>query len=476
MSVYVGQGQIIHKILSSVNPFLVINPLPDICSGSDTSYVSIGYDLSSTVVLNDFNAVHNPVFRYDSMSIIPDGPLCASQCYSSSVDVMAFGPETTVTSTDDILSICVNMEHSHSVDLTFRIICPNGQSVTLAPHSYGCGTYMGEPYGGGGHNLYDNGCDPVNNPFGTGWTYCWSEFYPQQGALDTVSAICYNQGIPVDSTNTINDTDYLTPNNSLSGLFGCPLNGVWTLDICDYFAFDNGYVFWWEINLNPSLFTAAPPIDTVILNGPFINVVNDSLFTLVPDSGGNYQYVVTVIDSAGNSYDTSFSLIVIQTPIVDFGPDNNEVCLNYLIDAGPADAYYWSTGNTGQTQIVTQTGYYWVNAENYNTDSTLTCWAKDTVYLNIIDTCYYGINDIPLKGYIRFYPALVKDLITIEFLQSNEEINVMITICDIQGKSIVKKNMREAKTEFNISRLTTGIYYLIIQDKYGIVVNKIVKE
>ena len=43
----------------------------------------------------------------------------------------------------------------------------------------------------------------------------------------------------------------------MGGLDGCPLNGVWQLEICDLWAVDDGYVFAWGIDFADSLYPVA---------------------------------------------------------------------------------------------------------------------------------------------------------------------------------------------------------------------------
>lgn len=375
------------RVRISKTPFAQINPLQDICSSADTTYVTLGYNSSSIVVVEPISSQQSASQIFDSTMFIPDGPNCPQQCYNTFVTFMAFAPNATITNVNDILSICVNMEHSFTGDLGFRIICPNGQNVQLDPNIHSGGAYMGQPYGGGSHDMYDNGCDPANNPYGSGWTYCWSQIYPQHGTLDQLS----NGGGTIDSTNTVNHTNYITPNNSLAGLIGCPLNGTWNIEICDDYGIDNGYIFWWELNLDPSLLPVTwgyqVPIDTIFWGGSFFSIINDSTIMIIPDSGGIFPYTVTVIDVFGCSYDTTLYVQVVQTPDVDLGPDTT-LCgnnLSYTLDAGVADQYWWSTGNTTQSQPVTDDGIFIVHVANLSSISNTQCWAFDTVTIKVLE-------------------------------------------------------------------------------------------
>jgi hypothetical protein len=298
------------------------------------------------------------------------------------VTFTAFAPNTFITSSSDILSICVNMEHSFAGDLGFRIICPNGQSVQLDPNTHSGGAYLGEPYGGANHSTYDNGCLPENNPFGVGWTYCWSQIYPTHGTMDQLSSAGVS---PIDSTNTISHTNYIQPSNSLSGLIGCPLNGTWNIQICDDYAIDNGYIFWWKLNIDPSLLPESVPIDSIECSGPFIHKINDSVFSITPESGGLLHYLVKVTNTLGNYYDTSFNLIVVQTPVVDLGHDTT-VCANnfnnMILHAGTGmSAYAWNTGWADSTLVITTGGLYSVTVTNVNVSNTLQCTDRDSIYI-----------------------------------------------------------------------------------------------
>lgn len=385
------------RVRISANPYAQINPLADICSSTDTTYITLGYNASSIITIQPINSQQSASQIFDSTMFIPDGPACPIQCYNTEVVFNAFAPGATITSASDILSICVNMEHSYLGDLGFTIHCPNGQSVILDPNTHGGGAYLGVPLGGAMHDTYDNTsfpCDPAYNGYGTGWTYCWSQIYPQQGTFETLDGL----GGTVPPTDTVNNTNYITPENSLNGLIGCPLNGVWNIEICDDFGVDNGYIFWWELNLDPSLLPVGwgyeVPIDTVLWDGSFFSIINDSTIMIIPDSGGTFQYTVTVVDEFGCSYDTTLFLQVVQTPEVDLGNDTI-LCGNgitYNLDAGPGDYYFWSTSSPNQTIPVTTTGYYSVTVENYNMSSTLTCADADTVYIKVLALPYADLG------------------------------------------------------------------------------------
>ena len=66
----------------------------------------------------------------------------------------------------DIVSICVDIEHSFMGDFVLEIVCPDGSIMTLHQQGGG-GTYLGCPI----DNTID--CDDPST-FGEAWTYCFT--------------------------------------------------------------------------------------------------------------------------------------------------------------------------------------------------------------------------------------------------------------------------------------------------------------
>ncbi len=372
------------RVRISANPYGIIHPLADICSSLDTTYVTLGYNASSIITIVPITSIQSSSQRFDSTMFIPDGPSCPPGCYNTEVNFNVFNPGATITSANDILSVVVSIEHTFAGDLGFRLICPNGQSVVLDGNDHSGGSFLGNA-----DDINDNfsyPCDAAYNTPGVPWIYGWSSLYPQQGSMNNLDA----GASPIPATDTINHTNYLTPDQSFSNLIGCPLNGTWNIEICDNWGSDNGYIFMWQLNLDPSLlpqgWTYDVPIEDVLWSGSFFDIINDSTIRIVPDSGGSFQYTVTVVDAFGCTYDTTLTLEVVETPSVDLGNDTI-LCGNgiiYNLDAGPGDHYLWSTSSLNETIPVTSTGYYSVTVENYNASSVLTCADADTIYVKML--------------------------------------------------------------------------------------------
>lgn len=366
------------RVRISANPIVDIKPLPDICAG-DTIDLVVGENATSTIVVAPTGSFQVATELYDSTTFIPDGPSCLPNCYGTPVTFSTFPPGSTIQSAADIASICMSMEHTFVGDLSFSILCPNGTSVMLDSYDNSGGSDFGLSNSSDGSPT----CSAAANPPGTGWTYCWSEVYPQQGLLNTLDA----GTSPIPATDTINNTGYITPQNPLSGLVGCPLNGTWSIQICDEWGADNGYVFWWSLTLlnqtQSGAWSYTVPIDSVTWAGPFIQSTSDSTAYIAPDTAGIYTYVATVWDEYGCSYDTTLTIEVLPNPEPDLGTDTVSCGTSlFTLDAGPATNYFWSTGAMTQTIDVTSTGQYSVTVAN--TNGAATCYGADTISITVI--------------------------------------------------------------------------------------------
>ncbi|MCX7697805.1 MAG: gliding motility-associated C-terminal domain-containing protein [Bacteroidales bacterium] len=359
------------------NPIAHLTPLPHICEG-DTIYIHSGMGPGNQIVINPTNSNIVISESYDSTTFIPDGPNCPQTCYQTPVTFTSFPPGSTIQNASDILAICINMEHTFAGDLSFRIICPNGQSVLLDSYDNSGGNDLGQA------NYNDNSTFPCNaslNPPGTGWLYCWSQIYPQQGLLNTLDG---SGPTPIPPTDTVNHTNYITPQNPLSGLVGCPLNGTWSIEICDNWAIDNGYVFWWGLTLSNTSSSGGwsyyVEIDSVIYYGPFIYQIDDTTARVVPQSPGTYNYTVVVYDEYGCSWDTTITLQVVDVPDVNLGNDTI-LCdgQTLTLSAPNAQYYFWNTGSLNQSIQVNQTGFYSVTAVNET--SQVTCFDSDEIFV-----------------------------------------------------------------------------------------------
>ncbi|PHR32782.1 MAG: hypothetical protein COA38_06135 [Fluviicola sp.] len=227
-----------------------------------------------------------------------------------------FSAGTTINNVTDIQSICLDLEHSFMGDLVIIIECPSQQTAILHQQGGG-GTQIGIPV------QADNVDCSVPATMGVPFTYCFSPTATQTW-VDWVNA---NPGTPTIPAGTYASID------PLANLVGCPANGVWTLTVIDNWAADDGTLFSFGLNLDPSFY---PPITTYQPNigtnsdssywvtpAPYLTSIsadgND--ISVLPTVDGTYNYQYVVIDNFGCTYDTSVNLIVNPNPIVFAGND-----------------------------------------------------------------------------------------------------------------------------------------------------------
>lgn len=395
---------LVAKVRVSGNPIIGLNlPPTELCT-PDTVFLTVGKNTNSNIVVNPITVVSNEIQGNHIATFIPDGPSCSTLCLNSLFYISGFPNGSIVQNSNDIKSICANIEHSFNGDLGFKIICPNGQNVQLDPNTHVGNAWLGVPFGDNGHDTYDNGCDPANNLPGSGWTYCWSEFFPQHGTLDSLSI-----GIgSIDSTNTVTNTNYLTPSNPLSGLIGCPLNGIWTLKICDDWSQDNGYLFNWNLEFNQGLinnWSYTTSIDTVIWTGQNVLPLNDSVVRIIFNNAGTYNYNASIINNFGVAFDTTFTIKAIKTPDIFLGNDTTLCLTSLILDPGTGEQYYWSNGSIDSSITVNSSGIYSVSVTNFNINHSFSCLSVDSVsvYFSIapeLNICYVDYDSASQKNKI----------------------------------------------------------------------------
>ncbi|MFZ1657466.1 MAG: PKD domain-containing protein, partial [Flavobacteriales bacterium] len=233
-------------------------------------------------------------------------PDVVGACFNATLDFDQFAPGQTLTNINQLLGVCVSMEHSFMGDLIISIISPTGESVIL--HSQGgLGTYLGIPV--------DNEATP--NIQGTCWEYCWSP-----SATNGTWAANSGGTLPSGTYESL---------NPLTGLLGSQLNGTWTLQVCDMFGLDNGFVCDWGLDFAPALypdlleFTPAygAGCDSSSWSGPNITSTTNGCNHICAAglSPGDHPYLYTVSDNFGCTYDTTVMITIVPDLQVDAGTD-----------------------------------------------------------------------------------------------------------------------------------------------------------
>ncbi|MFK8037168.1 MAG: PKD domain-containing protein [Crocinitomicaceae bacterium] len=233
----------------------------------------------------------------------------------------------------DILSICVEIEHSFIGDFVLQVQCPTGQTMTL------------HQQGGGGTNLGDvtataQGIIDCSDPstFGLPWTYCFDAT-----ATDTwVQAITAGGNTIPNSGggNSLIAGNY-APVDPLgfAALDGCPINGTWNLLFTDLWGADDGSLPGWSINFDPALYPPVTVFTPNIGNGttggtgsdssywqltdPFIVSNTPDLDTIVvtPTNAGVFNYTYYAINNFGCAFDSTVSITVEALEPISAGPD-----------------------------------------------------------------------------------------------------------------------------------------------------------
>ncbi len=320
-----------------------------------------------------------PYANLGGPQFIPDQ---VGSCFSSTITYGVFSPGQQLTNINDLLGITVNMEHSYMGDLQISIICPTGQSVMLHNQGGG-GTYLGIPV--------DNDSD--NSP-GTGWDYTWSPTATNGTWVD-------NAGFGITSL----PSGTYESLNPLSGLVGCDLNGTWQIQVCDLLGSDNGFIFNWGIDFDPSLFPGVGAFT------PIIGLQSDSstwtatadgtispngdVLTVTPTTTGNHTYTYTVTDNHGCTNDTTVTITVTPNPVVSItgGPNavacaNADFQLNANVSPNPGAVVYNWTPATDLSDpnisnpVATVSGTVTYEVKAYKTGHPL-CYTTDQITLTV---------------------------------------------------------------------------------------------
>ncbi len=305
---------------------------------------------------------------------LPDN---VGECFSTTLTFSQFAPGQTLTSVNQLLDICVNMEHSFMGDLIIRIISPTGQTVILHQQGGG-GTYLGIPV--------DNDATP--NIQGTCWNYCWSPTatngtWAANGTGGTLPSGTYESVQP------------------LAGLVGSQLNGTWTFQVCDMWGIDNGFICDWGLTFDPAIYpdlVQFTPVygadcDSSFWSGPNITSTSancDQVCTsgLAP---GTHNFTYTVIDDFGCTYDTTVTVTIVPDLQLDAGPDATtcgtavqlSASVSNVPDAGNCDYVLWLYDSFGDGWNAN--GYVTVTVDGVATSWTLVNGTNGSTTISVPD-------------------------------------------------------------------------------------------
>lgn len=316
----------------SSSPIKTVNSPVITTTGLD-KYVSIGYDSSNVIVLDSVNLFsillpQNCFLSEDTMAI-PDG---SNLCYESNIQINSYNSSQHIQSENDITRIILNIEHTYLGDLSIRLICPNGATTVLKASSTNTPNSTG-PYNltcstGGGTIQLGSADDSSNSPCvslpGIGWNYefrpgatnCFGingptiNFTYLNSCGDTFSGVSLVPSVPNIYTATPTSPVFYGTFESLSKMIGCPLNGAWTIRICDHFAVDNGFLLDWGLQFSSFLLPSQEfynvGIDSIVWFGNNITTIDQNHAFLNEPNPGVFTYGTKIYDEYGCEYDTTF--------------------------------------------------------------------------------------------------------------------------------------------------------------------------
>ncbi|MBP6697645.1 MAG: PKD domain-containing protein, partial [Flavobacteriales bacterium] len=331
---------------------VLVGTEPTFTGTGGEQYGCLGETLCLDGQVNGVTWSATPDANYGAGVLLPDN---VGSCFISELTFSQFAPGQTLNNINDLNAICFDIEHSFLGDLIISIISPSGETVILHQQG-GTGTFLGIP---------DDFDDANPNP-GTCWTYCIDPFA-------TNGTMAANAGVtlPAGSYESV---------DPLTGLLGSSLNGTWTLQICDMWALDNGFLCGFSLDFDPSLFpglTEFTPVygnacDSTWWSGPNITSASGDCdqICVTPPGVGNFNYVYHAIDNFGCTYDTTVVVTIIPGPTVNAGADQTictpgDVQLNAVVNGiiPPAPCTYtlnlfdtFGDGWDGATVTVTVNG------------------------------------------------------------------------------------------------------------------------
>lgn len=458
------------------NPIKTIFDLSPICN-NDSLMVNVGYEGDNgTLTLKKIKFATVVSKVNEVRTFIPDGPRCADPCYKAPVLFNEFPSGRAIQSADDICSICVNFEHSFMGDYSLAILCPtyDDSNPTAGGRAFlkykdisglqgytppegtwgGGGRYTGCPAGNPPDNWDNIGatdvCDSVSNPFGVGWNYCFSRnsqytlvtnepcntanptgagiasagyANPQTFQIPIMVPPFNNAGTDAgvhtvttkDSSDHLGMANYYIPADDFTSLVGCPLNGEWNIQVCDYWQIDNGWVFNWSMDIcNLSAGGGCDyqvGIDSVVWH-PDTNYVTDfydgiyrgliinqqwenstTAYISSPDTSGDFRIKLSIYDEFGCRWDTLTNIATVATPLPTLGNDTT-ICDVATIDLDASDKFtnekysftwepYGETTPTITTTPNTKRDHTYI-VEAVHRDKNIQCIARDTIVVRTL--------------------------------------------------------------------------------------------
>lgn len=285
----ISVNNIDQRVRISPRPTFTTQMTPEFCVGDTIDLIGTINNPNGESLINANSTVVSFEPRYERIDslFLPDGKGVA---YETSVNISQFSPGQTLENIDDLLGICINIEHSYMRDLQVSIECPNGRAVIMQnfDNKGRREVFLGEPI-----DLESS----VEE--GLGYDYCWTPNATNGTWVEfPVTDLIGGKTLPAGDYSSF---------VSLDSLVGCPLNGQWTMTIEDYLLRDNGYIFDWNIAFNPDLYPELERFEPAILDfGWLPDHASTTQATLA--TAGENPFTFFTTDEFGCTYDTTLTI------------------------------------------------------------------------------------------------------------------------------------------------------------------------
>ena len=318
---------------------ILISTDPNFAGTTSDESICIGDEIDLTGMIEGVLYTAEPSVDFGGGLFIPDDQ---GACFSSELTFTSFYAGAVVIDANaDILNAFINFEHSYMGDLTITFTCPSGQSI-LVHQQGGDQTFLGVPID-----------DDLTDTPGVGWDYFWEPLATNGTWSENAQAT-----LPSGSYESV---------QPFTNLNGCPLNGIWEVEVCDLWASDNGFIFDWSLEFAPYLYpeltsftpTFGDSCDSIQWNGP--SIIDDgmdcSIVTVSPTNMGVETYTFSGINDFGCIYEQSLELTVVGV-LPAIPSTSTQFCgSNVLleVDLGNVDpddcSFLWTWDQFGDVEI-----------------------------------------------------------------------------------------------------------------------------
>ncbi|MDO5510427.1 MAG: PKD domain-containing protein [Weeksellaceae bacterium] len=335
---------------------IAILPPPDFAGTSAAVLnVNCGENVNLVGVAASQTIVTLPPRGTGSTAALPDN---INNPFISTIDLSGFFPEGATLTTSCFPRITLNLEHSYAGDLQIYLRAPSGQEIFLF-NGYDDPGVDAQSFGycvNAAHNGVP-GCVAPYHIVNTGGLV-WGN----ASSRHNVSQPCSVWGGPCGARPYFRQNQNFNSSQSMNGLLGTPLNGIWTLRIVDRLAYDDGILESWSISFPNTCYSALEHLTPVLSgglwshdgNGPAVSDAQTVSDTPHPTIGimpcptgqncvgnqlsntqivgpfnmaGSYTYTYTVQDEFGCEYQRTTTVNVNAGPAAIFPDMQTQYCL-----------------------------------------------------------------------------------------------------------------------------------------------------